>query len=188
VFIDYITLLLVNMTAGFVLLGRYVLRGLDDPLNRRWVPGFAIVGVIAFLFGSHMTLTWPVIGAYNSAFGEMSVLYGGIFLGAALSIARGWSLVSVAIYASLAGAAAVLLGLRIIDLGMTKEPTLTGIGFMLSGVAGVFAAPTLVWLRRSCACRAVAALLLWAAAAIWALVGYGAYWGHMESFAGWMPP
>jgi hypothetical protein len=121
VFIDYITLLLVNMTAGFVLLGLYVLRGLDDPLNRRWVPGFAIVGVIAFLFGSHMTLTWPVIGAYNSAFGEMSVLYGGIFLGAALSIARGWSLVSVAIYASLAGAAAVLLGLRIIDLGMTKE-------------------------------------------------------------------
>jgi putative membrane protein len=186
-FIDYLTLLLINMVAGYFLLSAYVYMGLDDPLNKRWAPGFAVVGFVALLFGAHMTLTWPVIGQYNSAYGEMSVLYGVVFLGAALAIANGWSLASVAAYAFFAGAAALLLGARIIHLGMTKTPVLAGIGFLLSGLAGLFAAPTLLWLRGSYPWRALASITLLAAAAIWALIGYGAYWGHMESFGAWVP-
>ncbi len=65
IFIDYVTLLLVNMVAGYALLAAYVWIGLDDPLNKRWAPGFAIVGLIALVFGAHMTITWPLIGSYS---------------------------------------------------------------------------------------------------------------------------
>jgi putative membrane protein len=186
-FIDYITLLLLNMVAGYFLLSLYVYRGLDDPLHPRWAPGFAIVGFIALVFGVHMTATWPVIGQYNSAFGEMSVLYGVIFLGTALAIARGWSLTSVTIFAFFAGAAAVLLGARIINLQMTQMPVMSGTGFILSGLGGVFAAPTLVCLRENRSWRVLGALAMLGAAAIWATTAGLAYWGHMESFAQWMP-
>jgi len=186
-FVDYITLLLINMVAGYFLLSAYVATGLDDPLNKRWAPGFSIVGLIAFVLGLHMTVTWPVIGQYSSAFGEMSVLFGVVFMGAALAIARGWSLASVTVFAFFAGAAAIVLGFRIIELRMTQVPMLAGVGFILSGLAGVFAAPTLLYLRANRPYRALAALVLLAPAAIWAFIGYHAYWHHMESFAGWVP-
>ncbi len=186
-FIDYITLLLVNMVAGYFLLGLYVYRGLDDPLHPRWAPGFAAVGLVALVFGAHMAATWPLPGAYSSAYGEMSVLFGMVFLGAALSISRRWSLTSVTIFAFFAGAAAVLLGARIIGLQMTQSRVLAGTGFILSGLGGVFAAPTLVCLRTNRSWRLLGALVMVGAAAIWANIGYFAYWGHMEGFAQWVP-
>lgn len=186
-FIDYVTLLLLNMVAGYVLLSLYVLRGLDDPLHPRWVPGFAVVGFIALLFGAHMTTTWPLPGAYGSAYGEMSVLFGMIFLGAALAISRGWSLTSVTIFAFFAGAAAVVLGARFIDLQMTQKPLMSGVGFILSGLGGVFAAPTLVCLRANRGWRVLGALVMLGAAAIWAITAGFAYWAHMEGLGSWVP-
>lgn len=186
-FVDYVSLLLLNMVAGFALLAVYVYKGLDDPLNRRWAPGFAMVGVVAFLFGAHMTMTWPVPGPYNSAFGEMSVLYGIIFLGAALAISQGWSLATVAGYAFFAGWAAVVLGARIINLKLTAAPTLSGIGFIVSGLGGICAAPALLWLRHDRGFRLLAALVLLAAAGVWAAVVCPGYWMHMKTFGDWVP-
>jgi putative membrane protein len=186
-FIDYITLLLVNMVAGFALLAGYVYRGLDNPDRKKWVPGFAMTGLIALVFGAHMTMTWPVVGPYNSAFGEMSVLFGVIFLGAALAIAMDWSLMTVAVYAFFAGVAAVVLGVRIIDLKLTKYHYLTGIGYILSGLGGIFAAPSLVHLGKHRSYCAVAAGLLAVVALIWAATAYPAYWAHMKAFSQWVP-
>ncbi|MFQ6097912.1 MAG: DUF981 family protein [Armatimonadota bacterium] len=186
-FVDYITLLLVNMTAGHVLLAAYVYRGLDEAESRNWAPGFGMVGLVATAFGTHMTLTWPIIGAYNSAFGEMSVLFGVIFLGAAFAMAMRWSLLSVAAYAFFAGLAAALLGVRMIGLGMTQQPLMSGAGFILSGLGGILAAPTLGWLPRNRALRTGAAVVLLVGALIWAFTCYMAYWGHMESFGAWLP-
>ena len=187
VFIDYVTLLLVNMTAGFVLLAGFVALGLGETDRRRWIPGFLIVGFVALAFGAHMTTTWPLPGPYNSAYGEMSVLLGVIFLGAALAIGMGWELTTVGVYAFLAGLAAMLLGVRFISLGLTLQPLLSGVGFVLSGLGGVFAAPTLLWFGKSLPFRYAAALLLLAAAGIWGLTAYGAYWDHMARFAEWAP-
>jgi putative membrane protein len=186
-FIDYVSLLLLNMVAGYFLLSAYVLKGLDDPLDRRWAPGFAMIGLLAFVFGAAMVVTWPLPGPYNSIFGEMSVLFGLIFLGAALSIANGWSLVIVATYAFFAGLAAIVLGARIISLRLTLLPWLSGVGFILSGLGGVFAAPTLVWMRRNVPFRALAALILLAAAVIWAATVYPECWTHPKFFAPWVP-
>ncbi|UCH34112.1 MAG: DUF981 domain-containing protein [Armatimonadota bacterium] len=186
-FIDYVSLLLINMTAGFFLLAYFVYSGLDSPDYTKWAPGFLIVGLVAVSFGAAMTLTWPLPGSFNMAYGEMSVLLGIIFLVAGLATAKGWDLITVACYAFFAGCAAVILGIRIINLDLTLSPMLSGIGFIISGIAGIFAAPTWAFMRANRPYRVVAAIILTAAGLIWAAVVYPAYWAHAESFGEWAP-
>ncbi|KAB8330051.1 DUF981 family protein [Scytonema tolypothrichoides VB-61278] len=66
-FINYITLMLINLVAGLVLLAGYVYFGLDHANQKRWIPGFGMTGAIALVTGLHMIFTWPVIGSYNLA-------------------------------------------------------------------------------------------------------------------------
>jgi len=121
-FVDFLALLLVNMVAGFVLLAVYVFKGLDDQEQRHWAPGLAICGGIALVFGAYITACWPLPGSYNVAYGEMSVLFGAIFLATAVAMLAGWQLTSVAGYAFFAGLAAVVVGVRILNLGLTQAP------------------------------------------------------------------
>jgi putative membrane protein len=185
-FIDYLTIMLVNLVVGFVLLAYYLFQGIGDPYQQRWVPGFAAVGIIGVATGLHMVFTWPLVSSFNIAFGEMELLFGVLFLIAALALAYDWSLVSVAIYAFFAGIAAIIVGARIIDRGMTQEPVLSGAGFILSGITAIALLPVLYWVT-SKPFRVAVAIIALAAAAIWAFTGYGAYWTHLESFAAWNP-
>jgi putative membrane protein len=178
--IDYVTLMLVNMTIGYFLLGCFVWRGLDHEDRVNWAPAFAITGLVAAACGFLMTFTSPLPKPYSMAYGEMSVLLGVLFLGTAWALARGWELMPLAIYGFFAGAAAVLLGVRIIELRLTLTPLLSGIGFILSGAAGMFS-PVVVWQSEQKGLRVIAAVTLFAAAAIWAFTAYGAYWMHMAS-------
>jgi len=187
-FVDYITVMLVNMVAGLTLLGLYFLVGLTRPTQKHWAAAMAMVGLVALATGLHMTLTWPMprlakvnLQWANIAFGEMSVLFGVLFLGAALAVAKGWSLIGVGVYAFFAGAAAIVVGLRVAQLGLTQRPELSAAGFILGGLGGVLACP-IVALRHK-ALRAIGAIVLFVAAAVWALVGYGSYWMHLQSFA-----
>jgi len=178
-FIDYVTLMLLNMTAGLVILACFLWSDIAKEYRQRWAPAFAIPGLVATVCGFVMTFTWPLPQPYNIMFGEMSVLMGLLFLGAAWSLAKGWNLLPLGIYALLAGAAAVLLGIRIIDLQLTAKPMMSGAGFILTGLCGVLTLPALVfvkqvWLRR------LGSLMLLTAAAIWALTGYMAYWMHLN--------
>ena len=187
-FIDYITLMLINMVAGLVLLADFVYRGLDGANLKRWIPGFGLVGAIALVTGLHMIWTWPVPGSFNISFGETTVLFGGLYVAAAIAIAQGWDLLTLTVYAFFAGLASIVVGARIIDLGQTQRPLIAGLGFILTGLGGVLAAPTLVYLRENKTWRTVGAVVLLAAAAIWALIGYMAYWSHLAGFSDWQPP
>jgi len=180
--IDYVTLMLINMTAGFFLLGCFVWRGADVDREdvTSWAPAFGICGLVATVCGFVMTFTWPLPKPYSMAYGEMSVLLGVLLLGAALATAKRWGLMPLAGYAFFAGVAAMLLGVRIIDLRLTNEPILSGIGFVLSGAAGVFA-PVVVWQSEQKGLRVIGAIVLFAAAAIWAWTGCLAYWAHMAA-------
>ncbi len=186
-FIDWVSLLLLNMVAGFCLLAGYVYTGIEDSNQTRWAPGFLIVGAVAVVFGGIIAVTWPLPGPYNPAYGEMSVLLGIIFLGAGVAMAKGWDLSIVAWYALFAGIAAVIIGVRILELKLTLKPLPSGVGFILSGLGGVFAAPTLLYLRGSRAWRALAAVILLAAAAIWATTAYAEYWINMKRLGDWAP-
>jgi len=177
--IDYLTLMLVNMAAGLFLLGCFVWRDLDTSEDiGRWIPAFAICGLVAAIGGFAITFTWPLPKPYSSAYGEMSVLFGVLLLGLALAISKRWELLPLAIYAVFAGAAATLLGVRIINLALTTHPILSGVGFILSGICGIFS-PLVVWQNDKKGLRIIGSLVLFAASAIWAWTGCMAYWMHM---------
>jgi len=187
-FIDYLTLLLTNLTAGLFLLAYYVLVGIDDNERdaKRWVAPFAMVGLVQFLWGLHLSLTWPLPGSFNIVFGEASVLFGILFLGAALALWNGWDLKIVAIYGVFAGLAAIVMGARLMSLGMTREPVVSGIGFILAGLGGIAAWPTL-FMKENRPWRVLAAVVLVIAGLLWAQHAYMSYWGHMKGWAKWTP-
>jgi putative membrane protein len=187
VFIDYLATMLINLVAALSLVAVYLVFGIDKPDQRRWAPGFGMSGLVFLITGFHLLMTWPLPSSYNIAFGAGAVLLGIVLFGAAVAQAFSWDLVTMAIYASFAGLAAVVIGVRIIERGMTQQPLLSGIGYILAGVSGLLAVP--VWyLRRHLWLRVLLAVVLTAAAVIWAITGYGAFWEHLESFAGWSPP
>jgi putative membrane protein len=185
-FIDYVTLMLVNMAAALVLLAVYVMAMPEAESRRSYAAGFGLTGLVAAVMGAHLCWAWPLPGPYNAIFGEMSVLLGALLLGAALATGCGWTLRAVAICALPAGAAAMLLGVRIMDLGLTKSPKLSGAGFILTGGGGMLVGLMLLGKARR-GFRFVAAVPLLAGAAIWLFTAGTAYWGHLERWQDWMP-
>jgi len=185
-FIDYVTLMLVNMAAGLSILALYVVRGSGEEDQRKWSLGFAASGLIALLTGLYTTFTWPLPGSFNMAFGELSVLFGTIYLAGAWALARRIKASIVTVYALFGGLASVVIGAGIIEGDMTKAPLMAGAGFIMTGLGGVLAYPY-IRLRGNRAVRAVACIAMLAAALIWSLIGYMAYWDHLKSFATWHP-
>jgi putative membrane protein len=182
-FIDFVSLLLVNMVAGFVLLAFFVYFGMQDANQKRWAAGFLLVGLVAVIFGGRIVMTWPLPGAFNTAYGESSVLFGSVFLGAGVCLALGWGLETVVLYALFAGLAAMVMGVQIFRLHLSSIPWLTAAGFVLSGGIGVCAAPVYLWLRSCFPARLLGALAALGAALIWAANAYPAYWMHLQTFS-----
>ena len=189
-FVDYISLLLINMAAGLVVLALYIARGIEAEDQKSWVPAFGAAGLVALLVGLHMTLTWPIpklekvnLTWANVAFGELSVLLGVLFLATALALWRGWSLRPLAVYAAFAATASIVVGIRILDLSLTKNPTKSGIGFILTGASGVLLIPALWCPQCSRPLRWLVAAGLIVAAALWGSTGYDAYWSHLQSLS-----
>jgi putative membrane protein len=178
-FIDYVSLMLINMAAGLVILALFISRDIDRENNQFWAPAFALPGMIAAVCGFAMVFSWPLPKPYNIAYGETSVLLGFLFLAAAWSIAKGWQLFPLGIYSFFAGIAAVIIGIRIINLGLTLTPFVSGVGFILTGSGGIFAEIVILG-RRSRLLRTIGALVLLAAAVIWALTAYLEYWTHLH--------
>ena len=177
-FIDYVTLMLINMAGALATLAAFLWKYPDKEDRQMWAPVFGISGLIAAICGFAMVFTWPLPKPYNIPFGEMSIFLGILFLGASWAIAKGWNLLPLGIYSFFAGAAAVLLGIRIIDLSLTQSPVLAGTGFIITGLGGVFTG-LILRLHKMKWLRIMGATLLLIAAAIWALIGYIAYWKHM---------
>jgi len=134
-----------------------------------------------------LTFTWLLPGSYNIGYGEATTLFGAVFLGAVIALSQGWDLIPVAIYGFFAGVGAVIVGIRIISLGLTKEPILSGIGFIMAGLGGVLPAPLLGLLKKNKTFRLIAALVVLVTALLWAVTFYTSLWGHLASFAKWMP-
>ena len=186
-FIDYLTLIMINMVAGTVLLAYYLWKGLDEQDQRPYASIFIILGTLAIATGLHLSFTWPLPGSYNIAYGEATTLFGVVFLATGIALSQGWSLIPVAIYAFFAGLDAILIGTRILVLGLTKEPIMSAIGFILAGLGGVASAPFFIWFRNNRTVRMLGILILLLTAALWAVTFYGALWGHLESFGQWLP-
>lgn len=185
-FINFVSLMLINLVAGLVLLAYFVYDGLDSPDRQKYTPGFAIVGLIASITGFFMIFTWPLPASYNIAFGETSVMFGLLFLGAALATGLSWHLISVAIYGFIAGLAAIDYGARILSLGLTQAPAAAGAGYILAGLAGVLTIPAALW-HSNRLLRLILVAVLLGAAGIFAVTGYAAIWAHLSDYLKWVP-
>jgi len=185
-FIDYLAVMLINMAAGLAILLCYLTGFPSHQQEKGWAGAFFAVGAVAFIYGLSMTLTWPLPGSYNIAFGEPSVLFGVLFLAAGFSIGRSQSLLPLSLYAFFAGIMAVVMGMAIINLRMTSTPFLSGLGFILTGTAGILLLPT-VRFPKNIGVRILIAVVLAVGILIWAYVGYYACWGHLKNFAQWKP-
>ncbi len=187
-FIDYLTLIMINMVAGTALLAYYLWRGIDEKDQRPYAAAFFGVGLLSLVTGLQLSFTWPLPGSYNVGYGDATTLFGVVFLTTALALWQGWNLIPVAIYAFFAGIDAIIVGVRIFSLQLTKEPLISSIGFVLAGLGGLGAAPFFLWFRNNRTVRLIAIALLVITALIWAVTFYGSLWDHLASFSKWVPP
>ncbi len=186
-FIDYLTLVLINLVAGLFIVAAYLFKGMDQEDQRPWATAFLGVGLISFITGLHISFTWPLPGAYNIAFGDTTTLFGVAFLIASLALWKGWSLTPASIFAFFAGISSFIFGLRIFNLQLTQSPLVSMLGFVLAGLAGILSLPFMLWLKNNKTARTIGMLLLLVAAGIWFATYVGSAWDHMESFAKWVP-
>ncbi len=185
-FIDYLTIIMINLVAGTALLAYYLLKGFTAEDQRPFAAGFGIVGVLGMILGIAMITTWPLPGSYNIAFGESTTLFGAVFLATAYALHNRWDLRPVTVFAFFAGAYAIIVGIRILSLGLTKEPVIAAVGFIMAGLGGVSAFPAFGLLKNK-TFRTLAVIVLAVTVVIWAVTFYGSLWGHLESFSQWVP-
>jgi putative membrane protein len=186
-FIDFVALMLINMVVGFVLLAMFVFRFPEHEEIKRLTAGFFVVGFIALATGFYTVFTWPLPGSYNISFGGLSVMFGMLLFAIGLALSLKWDYIGLAVYALFAGIVAILVGARIINLGLTKETILAGFGFIFSGLSALMALPV-YYARTSTAVKVVTIIFILIAGIIWGITGYGAYWEHLKGFEKWQPP
>ncbi|ABQ47270.1 MAG TPA: DUF981 domain-containing protein [Thermotoga sp.] len=189
-FVDYLTVFMADVVAGLGVLIAFVLKGLNDSEKAKsFAPAFAAVGLLAIATGLHMVLTWPLPGSHNIAFGEPFLLYGFVFLAAAIAVAKGWDLMPTTIFALFAGIYAIIVGGSIIGYGMTRHPFTSGLGFIAAGLVGVLS--PVVWkLRENKIIRFLGVVLLALTLLLWFITMYGSVTGHINpqgSFGKWTP-
>jgi len=186
-FIDYLTLVMINLVAGSVLLAYYLWKGLDEKDQRPYAAAFFVVGLVGVVTGFQLAFTWPLPGSFNVAYSDADTLLGIVFLGTSIALWQGWSLIPMTIYAFFAGIDAIIGGLRLYSLNLGQEPLVAALGFILAGLGGVCSFPFFTWFKDNKMVRWIAIAVLLVTAAIWAVTFYSALWAHMASFAKWVP-
>ncbi len=187
-FIDFLTLVMINLVAGTVLLAYYLWRGIDEKDQRPYAAAFFGVGLVSLITGLQLSFTWPLPGSYNVGYGDATTLFGVVFLATSIALFFESSLIPISIYAFFAAIDALIVGIRIYSLQLTKEPLISAIGFILAGFSGLGVFPFLMWFRENKIVRWIGILLLLGTSLLWAITFYGSLWDHLASFAKWVPP
>ena len=183
-FVDYLTLVMLNLVAGLGILAYYVATGLRP--NKGVAAGFGVVGLLHTVLGLHMSLTWPLPGSYNILFGEPTTLLGLVFLAAALAVAKEWDLYPTALFAFFAGVNGLAAGYAIIVNELTRDPLMSGLSFILTGLLGVLAPFGLKW-KENRTFRYLALALIIVVLLLWLYAWYKSLLGHVGLFSEWVP-
>ena len=186
-FIDYLTLVMINLVAGTVLLAYYLWKGMDEKDQRPYAAAFFVVGLVGLVTGLQLSFTWPLPGSFNVGYGDCAALFGAVFVAASISLWQGWDLLPVSIYAFFAGIDAIIVGFSLYANKLGQEPLMAAAGFILAGLGGLGAFPFFMWFKENKVVRWIAIIILLVAAVIWAVTFYGALWDHMTAFAKYVP-
>jgi len=116
-----LTFIVIDMLAGTVFLVYYVLKGMDENDQRPYIVTFGVLGLLGVIMGVQLTFTESLPTSFNVVYGEVSGLFGIVFLGTSLAISQGWDLLLVAIYVFFAGVDAMIVGLRLLSLGLARN-------------------------------------------------------------------
>jgi putative membrane protein len=185
-FVDYAAVMLVGLGAGFVVLAHYLYENPGPEQRHAWAAAFFAAGLLGLVTSIPMIIMWPLPGSANIAFGEPALYLSVAYIGAAITLTLKWEPLFPALYGFFGGLMAIVVGLRMMSLGMTSEPTLAGIGYVAAGLGGCFTLPAINW-RQVRWLALTASTLLGIAAIIFLFTGYGAYWQHLSSFAKYVP-
>ena len=185
-FIDYLGVMLVNLGAGLALLAHYVYVRPAKEARKSWAAGFYAVGLLGLLTALPLTLTWPLPGGFNVAYGEPGLYFATLFIAAGLTLPFEWEPLIPAIYGFFGAIYAVVIGIRIQDLHLGSHPTVALLGFVLTGIGGMLVLPTMQW-RNNKTLALITAVILGLAAIIWLYTGYDSGWAHILDFAKWVP-
>lgn len=186
-FIDNVTLLLIGTAASYMTIAGYLFFGINDSENQSmWAAAFGIVGGMLVAAGFYVIWLWPLPGAFNMAYGEMSILLGVMMVGACWSLVKGVSLLPLSIPAFFFGGVALVMAYGFYKLGMTPKPVPTAIGFAVSGICGVLAFVPLAF-RKQQIFRIAGGLVCAAVSLFWAYTAYMGYFGHLTAFAKYLP-
>lgn len=184
--IDYLALMLVTVGIGLALLAFYLYFQPDETRRQTWGGGFLTVGLVQFILALNIVEHWILPSSYNIAFGEPALIFGAIFALTGILLLMKQDILGPAIVGFFAGLVPIIVGIRMMNMGMTSEPTLSGTGYILAGLGGMVTLPAIGY-KNQRAITLIAALLLIVAAVIFCYMGYGAYWSHLASFAKYAP-
>ena len=185
-YIDYLPLLQMNLSAGLAVMACWIFFDLDGPHERRWIPPLALAGVVGLVLGLHLTLAWPLPGGLNGLYGSLSLTFGALLIALAFVLAVGLDLAPVAVYAFVAGVAGVLSGVQVLNLNLGTHPPLLAAGLIWSGALGVISLPVL-GMRRAPVFRILCPAALLSAAIIWGFAASLAFWEHPLTHRNWVP-
>lgn len=187
-FIDFLTLVMINMIAATILLLFYLWKGMDEKDQRPYAAIFFMTGLLSFVTGLQISFTWPLPGSFNVVYGDAITLFGVVFLATSIALWQGWSFLPVAIYSFFAGLDAIIGGIRLYSLNLGSGVyEVVAAGFILTGLGGVSAFPFLQWFKNNKTVRSIAMVVLLVAAVIWFIVFCNAIWVHMATFANYVP-
>ena len=78
-FIDFLTLVMINLVAGSVLLAYYLWKGMDEKDQRPYAAAFFITGLVGIVTGFQLSFTWPLPGSFNVGYGDATTLFGAVY-------------------------------------------------------------------------------------------------------------
>lgn len=185
-FVDYTAVMLVGISAGFVILAHYLYTNPPPEARQPWAAGFFAAGLLGLVTSVPMLVNWPLPGGFNVAFGEPALFLSIAFLAAAITLALRWEPLIPALYGFFGGIMAVVVGARILDLGLTQSPAVAAIGYIAAGLGGMLTLPAINY-RATRWIAVAAAVCLGIAAVAFLFTGYMAFWGHIADFAKYFP-
>jgi putative membrane protein len=158
-------------------------------VNRNLAFFFLLLGLYAFITGLWATFTWPLPGPYNLVLMDPWALFGIAMLLLGVALLFGFNSVGVSYGLAALGFPILVYGIAIYIKGLTRQPLLAALLFVLIGLAAL-GSPLLAYYGgngrgRFIAYIAIAMLVI--AALISLFIGVGATFDHIGGWAKWTP-
>jgi putative membrane protein len=188
-YVNYLALPLVAVTAMLFVAARMVLADDTGPASADKREGYAFGaiagGLVMAVTGLHLSLTWPLPGAYNIAFGEPLAYFGTLLVIGGLALRRGVDLAPIHALGAVGGVALLVIAVAIARYGLTLIPGMASIAFAAVGLAAL----AFPFRGRNKVVRAATFALLVLGACLFAIISTTAVLHHLApgSFDAWVP-